>query len=177
MSHHVRMTPLPPVSVRPLESDDADWARRVLVSTWGSVFAARKGELVDTSVLPGFVAALDAADVGLAIVAPRGPEYEVVSVSTSVEGRGVGRALLRRCVDDARETGCRRVWLTTTNDNVRAFAFYQRFGLDLCAFHRHGVDVSRQLKPSIPMFAASGVPIAHELEFELILAQRSPGQA
>ena len=171
------MTPTPLVSLRPLGPADADWARRVLVSTWGSVLAARKGELVDASVLPGFVAAVDAADVGLAIVAPRGPEYEVVSVSTTVEGRGVGRALLQQCVDDARERGCRRVWLTTTNDNVRAIAFYQRFGMDLCAFYRHGVDVSRQLKPSIPLLGASGVPIAHELEFELIVAERCPGRA
>ena len=81
------------------------------------------------------------------------------------------------CVDDARERGCRRVWLTTTNDNVRAFAFYQRFGMDLCAFYRQGVDVSRQLKPRSRCSAHPGVPIAHELEFELILADRSPGQA
>lgn len=169
MSHHVRMTRPAPVWVRPLGPDDADWARQTLISSWGSVFAARKGELVDASVLPGFVAALDDTDVGLAVVAPRGPEYEVVSVSTTSEGRGVGRALLQHCVDDARERGCSRVWLTTTNDNVRAFAFYQRFGMDLCAFYRQGVDVSRQLKPSIPPRGAAGVPIAHELEFELLL--------
>ena len=64
---------------------------------------------------------------------------------------------------------CRRVWLTTTNNNVRAFAFYQRFGMDLAAFYRNGVEVSRRVKPSIPPRDAFGVAIAHELEFELIL--------
>jgi ribosomal protein S18 acetylase RimI-like enzyme len=157
------------VSVRPLLPGDADWASQVLVAAWGSVLAARKGEIVDASLLPGFVAAMDAADVGLAVVAARGPEYEVVSVSTTVPGHGVGRALLQRCVDDARSHGCRRVWLTTTNNNVRALAFYQRFGMDLCAYYRNGVEAARQLKPSIPLRDEFGVPIAHELELELLL--------
>jgi hypothetical protein len=40
---------------------------------------------------------------------------------------------------------------------------------DLCAFYRHGVDVSRRVKPAIPPRDAFGVAIAHELEFELLL--------
>jgi hypothetical protein len=77
--------------------------------------------------------------------------------------------LLLRCVDDARALGCRRVWLTTTNNNVRAFGFYQHVGMDLCAFYPHGVDNSRRVKPAIPARDALGIPIRHELEFELRL--------
>jgi ribosomal protein S18 acetylase RimI-like enzyme len=172
--HDVPVTPPHLVSVRPLVPDDGDWARAALVAAWGSVLAARKGEVVDASVLPGFVATIDDAPAGLAVVAVRGPEYEIVSISTMVEGQGIGRALLQHCVDDARALGCRRVWLTTTNDNVRALAFYQRFGMDLCAFYRHGVDEARQLKPSIPLRDAFGVAIAHELELELLLSD-DPG--
>ena len=62
------------------------------------------------------------------------------------------------------------LWLITTNDNVRALAFYQRWGLDLCAFRRGAVDESRRtLKPEIPPRAANGIPISHELELELLL--------
>ena len=41
--------------------------------------------------------------------------------------------------------------------------------MDLSAYHRHGVRASRVLKPSIPMRDSTGVPIDHELEFELLL--------
>jgi GNAT superfamily N-acetyltransferase len=57
-----------------------------------------------------------AQQVGLAVVVPRGSEYEVLSLWTSVRRRGVGRALLEHSFADAR--GCSRVWLTTTNDNL-----------------------------------------------------------
>ena len=41
--------------------------------------------------------------------------------------------------------------------------------MDLAALHRHAVDESRRLKPSIPERDARGVLIAHELELELLL--------
>jgi GNAT superfamily N-acetyltransferase len=162
------MVPAPP-SVRRLDGADADWARGELQRAWGSVYVARKGDVIDASGLQGFVASLDGVDVGLITVLQDGLEYEVVSISTEIEGHGVGRALFSRAVEDARSHGCRRVWLTTTNNNLRAIAFYQRLGMDLCAFYRDGVSASRQVKPSIPLRGQSGLPIAHELEFELLL--------
>lgn len=155
--------------VRSLGPDDGTLVDHLMRAAWGTVVVARRGQAVDVTGLPGFVARLDGTDVGLAVVAARGEEYEVVAISTQVEGRGVGRALLERCVRDARERGCRRLWLTTTNNNVRALAFYQRNGLDLCAFRRDGVAESRRVKPSIPAYDAAGVPIAHELDLELVL--------
>jgi ribosomal protein S18 acetylase RimI-like enzyme len=162
--------------VRRLESGDGALVDRLMQAAWGSVVVARRGEVVDVTGLPGFVARLDGTDVGLAVVAVRDDQYEVVAISTQVEGRGVGRALLERCVRDARERGCRRLWLTTTNNNVRALAFYQRNGLDLCAFRRDGVSASRRVKPSIPAHDATGVPIRHELDLELVLPGDGVGE-
>ena len=108
--------------VRRVGGADGALVRDLMTQAWGSLVVARRGEAVDVTGLPGFVARLDGADVGLALVAVRDDDYEVVAISTRVEGRGVGRALLARCVDDAREQGCRRLWLCTTNDNVRALA-------------------------------------------------------
>lgn len=76
---------------------------------------------------------------------------------------------MQRCFDDAQARRCRRVWLTTTNDNLAAIAFYQQVGMDLCALHRDAVATARRLKPSIPSHAENGIPIRHELEFERIL--------
>jgi hypothetical protein len=96
------------------------------------VWVARKGELLDASSFPGFVADVGHSAVGLAVVAHRDEECE-------------------------------------SSLNVRAFAFYQHVGLDLCAFYPHGVDNSRRIKPAIPARDTHGIPIRHELEFELRL--------
>lgn len=157
------------VAVRPRAAEDRDWLVATMTEEWGSVEVARLGELVDTSDLSGFVAELDGQRVGLALTVRRDDEYEVVSISTSRPRRGVGRALLGRCVEDARSHGCRRVWLVTTNNNVGALAFYQRCGMDIAALHRHGTTRARELKPSIPERDADGVRIDHEIELELLL--------
>ena len=103
------------------------------------------------------------------LVDVRNDDLEVVAVSTSRRRQGVGHALMQQCLDQAVDRGCRRIWLVTTNNNIAAIAFYQRFGMDLCAFRRHGVRASRAVKPSIPLRDSAGLPIDHELEFELRL--------
>jgi ribosomal protein S18 acetylase RimI-like enzyme len=148
---------------------DQWWVNDTLRSLWGSVLVARHGELLDASVYPGFVAERQGQQLGLAVVLPRGAEYEVLSLSTTLPGRGVGRGLMQRCFDDAQARRCRRVWLTTTNDNLAAIAFYQQVGMNLCALHRDAVATARRLKPSIPCHAENGIPIRHALEFERIL--------
>jgi ribosomal protein S18 acetylase RimI-like enzyme len=49
----------------------------------------------------------------------------------------VGRALLDDVRNAASEAGCTRLWLITTNDNLRALKLYQRWGMEIVAFHRH----------------------------------------
>ena len=94
------------VIVRDRTSDDEAWVQSSLRLTWGSSLVARLGELIDASALPGVVAEFDGERVGLATVAFRGNECKLVSLSTMVEGRGVGRALVQRCATDARAAGC-----------------------------------------------------------------------
>jgi ribosomal protein S18 acetylase RimI-like enzyme len=156
--------------VRPLTEEDRSWAAAIEGQSWGEPGVARLGELVDPTSLPGFVARLDGERAGLVTYAVRGDECEVVTLRSLREGRGVARALLDAVREAATEAGCRRLWLITTNDNLRALALYQRWGMDLVALHRHAVsDSRRRLKPSIPERGANGVPIAHELELELRL--------
>jgi len=157
------------ISVHALQPQDRDWVSRTQATVWGSVMVVRKGELLDASTFPGYVAISDGDRVDLALFCVRGDEYEVVSVWTGVEGQGVGRALMQHCFDDARARGCPRVWLTTTNNNVRAIAFHQGLGMTLCAVYRDGVAAARQLKPSIPLRDELGIAIDHELEFELLV--------
>lgn len=158
------------IEVRPLTEHDRPWAAKVEAESWGEGGAARLGELVDPGELPGFVAFLDGERSGLVSYAVRADECEVVTIRSLHEGHGIGRALLDAVRDAAVEEGCRRLWLITTNNNLRALELYQRWGMEIVAFHRHAVtDSRRRLKPSIPLRDEKGIPIAHELELELRL--------
>ena len=161
------------IDVRPLIERDRAWSVEVESEIWSTPVVARLGELVDPTQLPGFIALLDGERVGLASYAVRGEECELVTIRSLREGRGVGRALLDAVRDAAIEAGCARLWLITTNDNLRALELYQRWGMEIVAFHRHAVtEARRHLKPSIPEHGAHGIPIAHELELELRLQAR-----
>ena len=158
------------IEVRELDEGDRPWARDVERDSWGDAVVARRGELVDPTVLPGFVAVVDGERAGLATYAVRGDECEVVTVRSLREGIGIGRALLDAVREAALMAGCRRLWLVTTNENLRALAVYQRWGLDLVALHRDAVTEARErLKPTIPTRGQNGIPIRHELELELRL--------
>ena len=144
---------------------DRDWAAALLTEAFGAPVVVSRGVLRDPLVLPGFVARRGGAPVGLVTYDVVGDECEVVSIN----GPGVGSLLLDAAVEQARRAGCRRIWLVTTNDNVRALRFYQRHGWDLVALHRDAVTRARLLKPSISQYGLDGIPIRHELELELLL--------
>jgi ribosomal protein S18 acetylase RimI-like enzyme len=162
------------VLVRPLSDHDLSWKDETLRRFWGSTVVARRGELVDTAGLPGFVVSQGEQRVGLLTYACRGDEMEIVTIHVEREGRGAGRALMDAALAHARAAGARRLWLSTTNDNLRALRFYQRWGMDLVGLVRDGVAASRRAKPSIPAIGRDDIPLRHELELELRL---DPGAA
>ena len=45
-------------------------------------------------------------------------------------GGGVGRQLMQRCVDEARSSGSRVLWLGVWQRNLRALAFYRKWGFE-----------------------------------------------
>ncbi|MEO3875103.1 GNAT family N-acetyltransferase [Nonomuraea sp. B12E4] len=157
--------------VRPIEPGDLEIVRRVLTGSWGgtTVVALGRGELVDAAGLPGFVALIGDEVAGVLTYADdRDGSVEIVTIDAVVPGQGVGKALLDAVRAVAVERGLSRLTLITTNDNTHALRFYQRYGFDLVALHRNGVDRARALKPGIPA-EADGIPIRHELELELQL--------
>jgi ribosomal protein S18 acetylase RimI-like enzyme len=158
------------MEVRARNEADQSWSVETLRRAWGSTSVARMGELVDTATLPGLVAIMDGLPVGLLTFAAGDDEIEVVTLHAEREGTGVGRSLMDALLDEAHRRRARRIWLVTTNDNVRAISFYQRWGMDLVAFIRDGVAASRRLKPQIPDVGVSGIPVRHELVFALRLA-------
>lgn len=152
-----------------LADEHRDWANNLIREHWGSVDVVTRGRVHDTSSLPGYVAVLDCRPVGLATYSVEGNECELVSLDSLEEGRGIGTALVRAVEGSARASGCRRLWLITTNDNLAAIAFYQRRGFKIAAVHLDAMEESRRIKPEIPLEGIDGIPITDEIELELIL--------
>ena len=84
-----------------------------------------------------FVAELDGAVVGtfqllvLRHLANRGAriaQIESVHVHSTRRARGIGTAMMRVAVDEARRLGCRRVQLTSNKKRTEAHRFYGRLG-------------------------------------------------
>jgi ribosomal protein S18 acetylase RimI-like enzyme len=89
-----------------------------------------------------------------------------VTLSSRTENRGIGAALLEECFRTARDAGCTRLFLTTTNDNLRALGFYQRRGWRIVAVYPGAMDAARLITPTIPRTAPNGIPIRDEIELE-----------
>jgi ribosomal protein S18 acetylase RimI-like enzyme len=155
--------------VRHLTPHDDIPRRAALTQAWGMPAVARRGELIDLMTLDGFVAVSGDEWLGLLTYAPRPDGFEVVAIHAERQGMGVGRALMDAARARAVALGSARLWLSTTNDNIRALRFYQQWGMDLVAVLLDGVARSRLVKPIIPATGEHGIPIRHEIEFELRL--------
>lgn len=131
----------------------------------GSMVVSR-GQAHRLDRLPGYIALIDNRIVGLITYALSANECEIVSLDSKAEGQGFGTELIRRVIGKADECGCTRVWLITSNDNIKAIRFYQRRGFDLIAVHPNAIAEARKIKPSIPLTGYDGIPVRHELEFE-----------
>jgi ribosomal protein S18 acetylase RimI-like enzyme len=157
------------MEIRPLSADDRAWVDGFIQNRWRAPTVVGHGTVYTPAELPGFVALEGSEPVGLLTYSAEGNAWEIVTVDSLVEGRGVGTALLDAVAESARAAGCRRLWLITTNDNLPALRFYQKRGFVLVRLHRGAVAGSRRLKPEIPLTGSEGIPIRDELELELEL--------
>ena len=156
-------------SLRPLADIDRPWVRQWMSNHWGAELVVVHGEQCYPAEFPGFVAESGASAVGLITYILRGDECEILSLDSLAEGQGIGSALIEAVRMITIENGARRLWLITTNDNLDALRFYQKCGFELVKIHRHAIDESRKLKPSIPLLGKFGIPIRDEIELEMLL--------
>ncbi|WP_019535339.1 GNAT family N-acetyltransferase [Paenibacillus ginsengihumi] len=145
--------------------------REAIIAQEGPIVVSR-GHVHELAHLPGDGCRIDEELVGWIFYAIAGDECEIVSLESRVENRGIGTRLIESVKERAEAAGCRKIWLITSNDNIRAIRFYQKRGFDLVAVHRDAITEARKRKPSIPLFGCEGIPIRHELEFELRLVPR-----
>jgi ribosomal protein S18 acetylase RimI-like enzyme len=50
-------------------------------------------------------------------------------------GKGIGKALMLKCIEVAEEKGCRIIWLGVWEHNQRAIDFYTRWGFEKFSTH------------------------------------------
>lgn len=157
------------VDVSPACDAERDFVRSLLMKHWLSTTIWSRGKPFEADRIPSLVARLDGQPVGHATYVVEGQECELITISAESRGLGAAASLLDRVEDAAREAGCARVFLTTTNDNLEALAFYQRRGYAIAAVHRGMIDWYRTTQKAIPRVAPNGVPIRDEIELEFPL--------
>lgn len=159
--------------IRPVAPEDGDWVRALFASRWGGPIIVTGGRIHRADLLPGVQARKRNKPAGLATYSLEAGVAELVSLDSLSEGEGIGSALVEAVVREARAAGCRRLFLVTTNDNLRAIRFYRRRGFVLRAVRPFALERSRRLKPTIPLVGLHGIPLLHEVEFDLDLVMGS----
>ncbi len=155
--------------VRATQASERNWVESFIKSHWGSEIVVAKGRVTRPAELDGFAALQGEKPIGLLTYRTEGPNCEIVTLDSTVQGRGIGTMLIDAVKQKAKVNGCRRLWLITTNDNLNALGFYQKKGFRLVALYPNALEASRKLKPEISLKASNGVPIRDELELELEL--------
>jgi ribosomal protein S18 acetylase RimI-like enzyme len=81
------------------------------------------------------------------VVGEKSVELVRLYVSQQWLGRGVGQALMQRCLDEARQMGFQTIWLGVWERNERAQAFYRKWNFREVGEHvfQLGSDQQRDL--------------------------------
>ncbi|MHB8325587.1 MAG: GNAT family N-acetyltransferase [Candidatus Dormibacteria bacterium] len=138
---------------------------------WGGKTMAAHGRLYEIGQLDALVATVEDRLVGALTYFIEDDALEIVSCGADPLGRGVGRALVDAAVSVARLRSLRRVWATTTNDNLTALGFWQAVGFHLTALRPGAVSDARRLKSTIPERGCRGLLIRDEIDVEMTLDQ------
>ena len=154
---------------KPLTPTDKAWVRDVLLRSWGGEIVIVHDEIFRPAELPGFAAFSGKHPVWLLTYSINDIECEIVTLDSFRERQGIGTSLIEAIHVLAVNAGCRRLFLVTTNNNLRALRFYLNRGFIISGVHLNAISKSRKLKPQIPLVDNSGQPIRDEIEMEYLL--------
>jgi ribosomal protein S18 acetylase RimI-like enzyme len=156
-------------SIHRLTAADLPRLRLFWQEHWDAEFVVAHGTIFHPENVSGFIA-LDGNEwIGLITHTFLDTDCEIVSIDSLRENEGIGSALIEKVLEDAKANQCRRVHLTTTNDNLCALGFYQKRGFSLSALYPGAVNEARKLKPSIPLIGENNIPLRDEIELEITL--------
>ena len=155
--------------IRPVTETDKEWVSPFLVEHWGSTRAVARGRLFFPSENPGYAAIKGDKPIGLITYELLGDECEITTLNSLSERKGIGTTLIDAVKDAAIQTGCKRLFVITTNDNTHAIRFYQRYGFTIATIYPNSMEEARKIKPEIPLTGNDSIPLRDEIEFEIIL--------
>lgn len=156
-------------TIQPLDETFRALAQNIIDREWGPPGIVTRGRLHDATNLSGFVAIENDTPIGLITFHIENNEWEIISLNSLKEKRGIGSSLVDAVMKEAKTNKYRRVLVITTNDNTNALRFYQKRGFHIRAFYPNALEVSRKLKPSIPLIGIDGIPLRDEIELEMLL--------
>ncbi|MDE2890801.1 MAG: GNAT family N-acetyltransferase [Gemmatimonadota bacterium] len=142
------------ISIKPFEREDQDTVRNLildgLAEHWDEVDTKLNPDLNDIGAsyegATFLVAWLDGEIVGSGALVPSSDHVaEIVRMSVAAEYRrhGIGRQILERLCQKAKESGIQRIVLETSSSWTEAIVFYRRFGFRVTSRHngRFGCEV------------------------------------
>lgn len=151
-----------------------DSSTRNLINTflekhWFTTTMVIRGQEIDMTKADGFYFREGNEIIGLVTYFINGNILEITSLDSIRENQGIGSKLVETVIQEARERNLQKIVLITTNDNIGAIRFYQKRGFDMVRLFHNAMDFSRKIKPEIPLIGENGIPLRHEIEFELLL--------
>jgi ribosomal protein S18 acetylase RimI-like enzyme len=157
--------------IRATNEDDRPFMREFIARRWFGEAVIIHGQFYYPAELPGFIAQQDHLASGLITYQIRKSECEIITLDSLVQGMGIGSHLIQKVKHTAIETGCNRLTVITTNDNLEAIGFYQKRGFRIREISTGAVEKARELKPTIPMTGNNNIPIRDEILLEMSLAE------
>ena len=124
------------IEIRRLGPQDAD----LVLSTRGGVFdgpilapqlhrkLAAPDQMLMAAIAPEGIVAMASGAIVLEPDKPPSFYLDEIGVHTDWQRRGIGLAIGRRVLEEARAMGCGTIWLATEHDNIAACALYARLG-------------------------------------------------
>jgi len=155
------------MSRHPITDGDRAEIAAFVEQHWRSRMVLSRGCVYFPHEEQGFLERRDGRIVGLLTYRVDAEGMEILTLNATLEGHGIGSSLMLDAINGARKLGCDRIWMTTTNDNLRVIGFYQRLGFRMVAINLGAVDEARKIKPQIPLTGERGVPIHDEIVMEL----------
>ena len=152
-----------------INAQNRSFINAFIMEHWYSTKMIVRGKEIDMTTTEGFFVFEDEKIIGLITYVVSDDILEVMSLDSLRENQGIGTELLQTVIEEAKSLACRKIVLITTNDNINALRFYQKRGFDMVHLFHNALDVSRKIKPEIPLVGDNSIPLKHEIEFEMVL--------
>jgi GNAT superfamily N-acetyltransferase len=153
-----------------LEPATPDEIDRLVREKWG-VPVVCIDRLYEPADLEGLVWRDGSGEIqGFVTWSVKGDWAGIVTLDAFVQGAHIGGRLLDGAEAELRDRGLRTVVVVTTNDNLRAQAFYLRRGYRVARLDLDGMTRVRALKPGVPETGHEGLPLRDMWELKKLLA-------